>query len=61
MGDQDTGSDDEERGYLLARATAHRQLAERAGTADARLIHLRLGVLYEERAAAISRIDTNQS
>lgn len=61
MGDRDTSFNDKERDYLLGRAAAHRRLAERAETADARLIHLRLGDLYEERAAAMPGVDPHQS
>lgn len=46
----------DERAYLLQRADAHRQLAENAGQAEPRLIHVVLQQLYEDRAAALGLV-----
>jgi hypothetical protein len=43
----------EERAYLLRRASDHRGLAEQAGEAETRSVHLRLCRLYEEQAARL--------
>lgn len=46
----------EEQGYLLARAAAHRAMAERSNEAGPRLIHARLEELYRERATTLSLV-----
>ena len=46
----------EEQDYLLARAAAHRVMAERSNEAGLRLIHARLEELYRERATKLGLV-----
>lgn len=45
-----------ERDYLLARAAAHRAMAEGSNEAGPRLIHSRLEELYRERATTLGLV-----